>query len=261
MILLLWKGDYPGQGKVSGFVHAGGRACHFCEQLFKNVLPGHDVFTDTRRFMHDEAAARVDESYGAIETRAAPVRRTTHKACREGRASSSYSGPKSGHPKHATGIIGWCVLSLLVLFDVIWDIPMDMMHIIKGFFQSHMMPLFKGDRRPAHLKEPAKTRKVRGEDVPFPEEEMRERTAAHAKKKATWSKAYRVTTVCRVYVYPDLTRYCNYLSTIIRYHNYLLTLIRLIKHLMSYVYLLQLFVNSYSTNLYLPHISKCVSSS
>jgi hypothetical protein len=63
-------------------------------------------------------------------------------------------GPKVRHPKHSTGINGWCPLGELPMFDLVWDICPDMMHIIKNLFERFFGSLLRGERIP---KPPKKT--------------------------------------------------------------------------------------------------------
>jgi hypothetical protein len=67
----------------------------------------------------------------------------------QGKASDDWTGPDNRHPRHTTGVNASCPLSKLHLFDIIWDICPDMMHIIKNFFEKLTMQVFSGARVPS----------------------------------------------------------------------------------------------------------------
>jgi hypothetical protein len=66
----------------------------------------------------------------------------------QGKASDDYRGFRNAHVKYTTGINRSCALSFLHLFDIVWDICPDMMHIIKNFFEKLTFKLFAGQRTP-----------------------------------------------------------------------------------------------------------------
>jgi hypothetical protein len=49
------------------------------------------------------------------------------------------------------------------MFDVVWDFLPDMMHIVKGVMHGHLVPLFKGNRRPNKPKKPAAYKDPKGD--------------------------------------------------------------------------------------------------
>ena len=91
---------------------------------------------------------RRDEAFGQKRGSNPPPSRTHNKAVAQGLAQDNWQGPATRAPKHDTGINSSCPLSFLHLFDVIWDVCPDMMHIIKNFFEKLTFKLFAGSRVP-----------------------------------------------------------------------------------------------------------------
>lgn len=114
------------------------------------------------RWLPDDHPFRSDPAFGPAEVRAAdpPAPRANAEARQQGNASDNWAGAKNAHPRLASGINGSCALSFLYLFDLIWDICPDMMHIIKNFFEKLTFKVFNGSRTPRWAagknKEPAK---------------------------------------------------------------------------------------------------------
>jgi hypothetical protein len=52
------------------------------------------------------------------------------------------------HPRKTSGVNEVSPLSHLPMWDMVWDHPMDFMHIVEGGMKSHIVPLMKGERRP-----------------------------------------------------------------------------------------------------------------
>ena len=80
---------------------------------------------------------------------------------------------------------------LLDLFDLIWDILPDWMHIIKGIW-GHLVKQFKGDRAISKPEKPSTTHTVRGESTDWTTEEMKERNAKYLAKMENYLDAIRV---------------------------------------------------------------------
>ena len=60
---------------------------------------------------------------------------------------------------NTTGVNEWCPLSALHLFDIIWDIMPDLMHMIKGLLKDHLLKLLLGEvgvSKPTKLQVPKK---------------------------------------------------------------------------------------------------------
>ena len=166
--------------------------CHFCNAPFSQILRGYDIFNSTRRFAHRNDPIRTSLDFDAWEERPAPAHCTHQQAVRQGKASDAYEGPQNAHPKKATGILGFCLFALLSLFDVIWDFPMDLMHIIKGVVQRHLIPLLKGERRPAPIPVPQTFRTTNSVRIPYTQEEKAYREKKYQKQRATYIKIIRV---------------------------------------------------------------------
>jgi hypothetical protein len=79
-----------------------------------------------------------------------PQARTHDKACSEAKTSeaSVLAWKSDKHPRKKTGINHWSPLSVLSMFNMIWDFCPDMMHIIKTFFERLVLGVFSGKRRP-----------------------------------------------------------------------------------------------------------------
>ena len=65
-----------------------------------------------------------------------------------GRGVNISTADKEAYQK-AMGINGFCVFSLVDLFDIIWDFTLDWMHIMERVWDGSLIPLFKGKNRPA----------------------------------------------------------------------------------------------------------------
>jgi hypothetical protein len=141
VMLLFWFGDYPAQGKWSDMLHKGKHACHYCNTLFPAG--------DNRRYTPADHVCRHDvATYGSPETRDAPALRTNTEVHAAG-LTVEQKRWKSQDRKKAetrTGIYGVCFLFLLYLFDVVWDIMPDMMHIVDGILKRYLLPMFCGEK-------------------------------------------------------------------------------------------------------------------
>jgi hypothetical protein len=154
VLLLFWVGDYPGQGKASMMTHCGKFACHWCKQYFHTISTGKSIPIDTRKHLPAGHPMR-DLDDGSRETGCCEYRTHTQTLA-EGQQTIDYTGAwdSLNNPAKATGVDGVCALSHLELFDVIFDFLPDMMHIPKQILKGHLLPLLKGERRPAHPSKP-----------------------------------------------------------------------------------------------------------
>ena len=50
------------------------------------------------------------------------------------------------HPRRETGVDGHCPLARIPLFNLVWDVCMDFMHLVKVLIAGHLIPLLKGQR-------------------------------------------------------------------------------------------------------------------
>jgi hypothetical protein len=91
---------------------------------------------------------RRDETFGAKRGSNPPGARTHAEAVEQGEESDNWTGAANAHPRKTSGINASCPLSKLYLFDIIWDICPDMMHIIKNFFEKLTIAVFSGKRVP-----------------------------------------------------------------------------------------------------------------
>jgi hypothetical protein len=155
----------------------GHYGCHWCwikgsaKRLNRMIYAGHG------RMLPEDAVGRGT-------TRPSYKPRTHAETVRIGKRAEKHMRahlPDSKHPKHKSGILRYCPLELLPLFDLILDILPDMMHIIKGFWDGHFIPLFKGNRPLAAPKKP--TTKAPQKEGETPAAAARRETPAAATKR------------------------------------------------------------------------------
>jgi len=134
VVLLFWVGDYPGLGKCAAMKHAGAHGCHWCEGFFYAHSPGHNVCIHNRRNLRANHPYRTDNRWGPPEVRD-PVPTRTNAGV-EGKAREIHEMDHEDKAKEKmqtkTGIDGFCLFLLLGMFDIVWDMLPDMMHITKG---------------------------------------------------------------------------------------------------------------------------------
>ena len=144
-ILLFFMGDYPGQGKVANMKHSGKKACHWCHHPFESHSKGHNVALGTRQHLDEDDPFRHDDSFPRPELRPAPPMRDHCEMCDTAANMANLSGPELAEEQKRTGINGECWLSHLHMFNMVWDITGDMMHILKGMWGRRLIPLLKGN--------------------------------------------------------------------------------------------------------------------
>jgi hypothetical protein len=82
------------------------------------------------------------------------------------------------------GVYGQCWLSLLHMFNIVWDITGDLMHLLKGTWGRRLMPMLKGLMTQAPPKEPAATHADgRGGAQAYTAVEMRARMQKYKRKR------------------------------------------------------------------------------
>ena len=90
-----------------------------------------------------------------------PAPRTHATICAEGLANEQHTAAvlakvprtyKKDAPYKVTGVKQRCALRFLPLFDIIWDILPDMMHIVPVLWKGHVFKLFNGTRMPTQVK-------------------------------------------------------------------------------------------------------------
>jgi hypothetical protein len=158
--VLNWIGDYQGQGKIANMKHSGGQACHWCRHFFRKGLGtcGSCFADNNRRYTPPESPLRYDSDYGDDKPDAAdnrpPAQRTHASIWATGWEITCGDKTKAEIAilQEATGINGLCVLGLLPLFDLCWDIVLDMMHVIKNIWPEHLLRAFAGVGAPAKPK-------------------------------------------------------------------------------------------------------------
>jgi hypothetical protein len=141
-ILLFWVGDYMGLGKCANMRHAGFYGCHWCKGYFYTHSPGHNVCINNRRNLRPNHPYRTDARWEHRETRAPVPLRTKEEVEAQSREIDSLAGTAKTRQQVATGITGVCLLVLIDLFDIVWDMMPDMMHIVKGTFSALYHVLF-----------------------------------------------------------------------------------------------------------------------
>lgn len=151
-VLLFWSGDYPAQALASGFKHKGRRCCHWCtiDTPKKDKAMNRSVVSSYRRFLPHSHRWRLELWKGELEERPPPEPRTHASILQQARENIEYTGFKKDAPHKSSGIKELCPLSYLEFFCMCWDFAPDMMHIVEGCLQNHIVPLMKGQRFPAH---------------------------------------------------------------------------------------------------------------
>jgi hypothetical protein len=149
MHFVLRVGDYPGLGEATSMAHAGAHACHWCLAQFPwcNGMQRHDS-RSARRFTNLGHPCRCAGVWGPAEPRTQPATRTHAGIIAQGLASARSTLPwdSEGHPRKDQGVDGECPLAKVPLFDLVWDVCMDFMHIVKVLLGGHMVPLLSGKR-------------------------------------------------------------------------------------------------------------------
>ena len=139
VILLFWVADYPGMAKCAAMKHAGAYGCHWCKGFFFPHSTGHNVCIHNRRRLRHSHPYRKDARWGPHETRDPPPLRTAEEVEAQSREISDMEeGPAKARKQKATGIDGYCLLVLLAMFDIVWDMLPDMMHITKGMVHYYL---------------------------------------------------------------------------------------------------------------------------
>jgi hypothetical protein len=127
--------------------HQGSKACHWCEGCWpkqrayrRHCFDGHERWLDPGNPLR-------------TGTDVAPAERTPASVARDAKESqdSMLLWQNENHPRRASGVNGVCALSLLPMFNIIWDVMPDWMHIIKNLMLPHFIKVVKGKRK---LKQP-----------------------------------------------------------------------------------------------------------
>lgn len=129
--------------------HSGGHDCHWCEAEFpwSHAMRRHD-HRCARRFLRQGDPWRYGGVWGDVEVRNAPNLRTHAGIIADAVVSEASDLPwvHKQHPRRASGVDGPCPLALVPLFNLVWDVCMDFMHIVKVLISGHLLPLLKSKR-------------------------------------------------------------------------------------------------------------------
>ena len=157
-IMLFWTGDYPGQALVSG-THS--KTCHWCCKK-SSAAPevSRRVWNDFRQCLpSNHIMRRTSALLGPAESRPPPPPREhsvfvqsakeneRHEALLRAPDARSNGVYKKDLPYKSTGVKEVSPLTYLPLFDIVWDILPDMMHIVPGIWERHIFPLLAGKRK------------------------------------------------------------------------------------------------------------------
>ena len=135
-VLLFWSGDYPALGKACGFSHAGGRFCHWCAvNRFHDPVLNRVRLPSVRRFLPESHHLRSSALYDREEHGPAPEDGTHASVVRSARQHRACL-TKAAHDRLTsdTGIREETSLSMLYKWDLVWDMTLDGMHLVAGFF-------------------------------------------------------------------------------------------------------------------------------
>ena len=132
---------------------------------------------------------RLNPDFGPKRDTGPPAARKHAECVAQGKASDNYTGPDTQHVRSASGINTACALSFLNLFDIVWDICPDMMHIIKNFFEKLTFKLFSGSRVPKWSH--AKNKPPRKDDPDYASKQKH-----HLDARARWEKAVEQNKKC-----------------------------------------------------------------
>ena len=127
--------------------HQGSKACHWCEGCWpKQRAYRRHCFDGHEKWLDQGNPLRTGDD-------AAPADRTPASVARDAKASqdSLLAWIDQNHPRRASGVNGVSALSLVPMFNIIWDVMPDWMHIMKNLILPHFLKVVKGKRR---LKQP-----------------------------------------------------------------------------------------------------------
>ena len=175
--------------------HSGGRACHWCMELFERFLPGCDISLGLRRHLPLAHRYRDDPSFGDPETLPPPAHRSHAQLVRQAAKIDQLSGTAKKAAMKKLGIDGSTWLTKLFGFDLVADIMGDMMHGAKNAFTAKILPLAKGLRQLKCPKEPSCTYVKDKKVEKYTEEEMAVRMKKYKLTKERWQNEQRVCTL------------------------------------------------------------------
>ena len=205
-VLLFWKGDYPGQGMISGFSHAGTSAmqCHWCKHHSPYFLDGRALLHCTCQHLPEGHHMRNRKTHGLAGANTTPFKdypppeaRTHDESVQQMKESQDWlhapdhlgrirDKKQSEFPGKKTGVNGWCPFVLLYLFDIIKDICLDIMHMLKNWWAKHLLQVILGNR---DIAEP----KWQVECADDSKEEVATKEQKDKVRKARWTRGKTVT--------------------------------------------------------------------
>ena len=146
VILLYWTGDYPAQAAVSG-THS--KTCHWCRHKSVHAPEiNRRCWCDYRRFLPEGHELRQHASFGPPEHLPPPEPRDHDSFVADAVANLRWRGTKKDAPYKATGVKELSPLAALPLFDLVWDILPDMMHVLPNIWKAHVFQMLVGNRMP-----------------------------------------------------------------------------------------------------------------
>lgn len=131
--------------------HKGHTYCHWC-WVHEPMNPGinRHICGGFRRYLGPDHPYRTDRRFGKRERREPPATRQHAEIIADSlRLDALYTKKDKSDHVQESGVKEWCALSILPLWNMVWDFLPDMMHILKGFFQRQLVRLFKSKRHPA----------------------------------------------------------------------------------------------------------------
>lgn len=138
--------------------HAGAKSCHWCQIVFpwSHAMRRHD-HRSARRNLPPFHPMRRAGVWGKAEDRGPPEPRTHASIIRDAattEAAWQLKWKDKQHPRRDTGVDGECPLAKVPLFNLVWDVCMDYMHLVKVLISGHLLPLLKSQRtlKPPQLK-------------------------------------------------------------------------------------------------------------
>ena len=210
-VLLYWKGDYPGQGMISGFSHAcmSAMQCHWCKQKSPWYLRGRALLHHCCQHLPEGHHMRDRPSHGLLGRTKTPFNEypppeaRTHDESvvhmlesqaylhQTHHAGKKYTTKDDNFPGKKTGVNGWCPFVLLRLFDIIKDICLDIMHIFKNWHAKHLIQVLRYNRPVA---EPKWQTVVESDS----KEVLAEKAALDKLISVRWKRALTVSTTIRM---------------------------------------------------------------
>ena len=146
-ILLLWSGDYPGISSVSGM--SGGR-CHWCHYAHEHVAAvNRKCWDDHRCLLPRDHRFQLDAEFGGIAPER-PALRTHAEVIEAAVENEAWEGKQDSRnaPWQKTSVKQLSPLCALPLFDMIWDMGPDGMHLNDNIFETHGIDVLCGRRHP-----------------------------------------------------------------------------------------------------------------